>query len=50
MLRLWNSNVIKMEECRLPKIVYNDMQTVTDPWLAEIKSIFNSINAIDVFE
>ena len=49
MLRLWNS-IIKMEECRLPKIVYNDMQTETDSWLAEIKSIFNSINAIDVFE
>jgi hypothetical protein len=49
MLRLWNG-ITKMDASRLPKIIYNDMQAEIDPWLAEIKSIFDSINAIDVFE
>ena len=49
MLRFWN-RVVSLEDSRLPKQIYNTMLIKGHPWISEIKMIFTSINASDIFQ
>ena len=49
MLRYWNS-LVKMEDSRLPKIMYNQMKLENNLWFKDIKTLFQSVNALDVLE
>lgn len=48
MLRLWNK-LVKMNDDRLPKIVYCHLTRINGSWLQNVKQIFTEINCIDVF-
>ena len=49
MLRFWN-RVVSLEESRFPKQICNTMLIKGHPWISEIKTIFESINASDIFQ
>ena len=38
-----------MEEGRLPKIIYDEMKVHNEPWIAEVREIFQTINCETVF-
>ena len=49
MLRYWNS-LVKVEDSRLPKIMYNQMKFENNIWFKGIKTLFQSVSALDVLE
>ena len=49
MLRYWNG-LVKMEDSRLPKIMYNQMKLENNLWFKDRKTLFQSVNALDVLE
>ena len=49
MLRYWN-RIMSLDNVRLPKQIYNIMMDKGHPWLTEVRNIFESINANDVFQ
>ena len=51
MLRYWN-NLVKMEDSRLPMIMYNQMKHENNLWFKDIKClhVFQSVNALAVLE
>ena len=48
-LRFWN-RLMKMNNKRLPKMIYMEMKQSSHDWFEDIKSLFLSINAADVLE
>ena len=49
MIRLWN-HLLKMEDHRLPKLIYKHMLNTEHTWVTEIKEILTSVNAIHALQ
>ena len=49
MLRMWN-RIMKMEESRLPTLIFHEQMKSKDSWFNDLRNVFVSVNAIDVLE